>query len=674
MRITLLASLICSSLVLVACNNADTDTAAVTPVAPVAPPTAAGTKLDLAVLQTTDLHANVLSYDYYKTTDDTTLGFERTATLIDTARKENPNNLLVDDGDTIQGTSLSDFQAQIEPVKCDSQLAIHKVMSAMKYDAGNIGNHEFNYGLKYLGQIAGNSMKTGPEAGQNCKGPDFPLVTSNVNNTGDGKPLFDPYVILDRTFKSADGKDIKLKVGIIGFTPPGIMDWDKRNLEGKVSVLGIVDAAKKYVPEMKAKGADIVVALAHSGISTADYSSSMENAVYYLAKDVPGITAIVSGHSHSFFPDGKNYAGIKNVDNVKGLVNGVPTVMSGFWGNTLGVLKLNLEFDGKVWKTNDSKGELKSVSTKDAAGVATVVPAKAEIAKLVEKEHQGTIKYVNAGVGKSEYRISSFFTQVAPTAAMRLINLAQTDYVTKFVKANLPQYASLPILSAAAPFKVNFRGTGFTDIAAGDVAIKNIADLYLYPNTLQAVKINGATVKLWLEKSAEQFNQIDPSKTADQNLINDKFPSYNFDQIDGITYEIDVTKEKGSRIVNLSLNGKAIDLKADFIVVTNNYRASGGGGFAGLDGSQIVVDSGGDANRDIIVNYVKEQKTLTLAKQGPVANWRFAKVKTAGKVLFESSADAAALQVAAQDKINNIALDSTKADKSASVFSIDLSK
>ncbi|STQ90310.1 bifunctional 2',3'-cyclic-nucleotide 2'-phosphodiesterase/3'-nucleotidase [Iodobacter fluviatilis] len=670
MRITLLASLICSSLLLAACNDSDTDTPAA---APVTPPPAAGTKLDLAVLQTTDLHANVLSYDYYKTTEDNTLGFERTATLIDAARKENPNNLLVDDGDTIQGTSLSDFQSQVEPVKCDTPLAIHKAMNLMKYDAGNIGNHEFNYGLKYLGQVTGTSMKAGPEAGQKCTGPAFPLITSNVNNASDGKPLFDPYVILDRTFKSADGKDIKLKVGVIGFTPPGIMDWDKRNLDGKVSVLGIVDAAKKYVPEMKAKGADIVVALAHSGISAAEYSPSMENAVYYLAKDVPGITAIVSGHSHSFFPDKKNYAGIKNVDNEKGLVNGVPTVMSGFWGNTLGVLKLNLEFDGKAWKTNNSQGELKSVSSKDAAGVVTAVPVKAEIAKLIEKEHLGTIKYVTGAVGKTDYRISSFFSQVGATSSMQLINLAQTDYVASYIKANAPQYAKLPILSSAAPFKVNFRGTGFTDIAAGDVAIKNIADLYLYPNTLQAVKIDGAAVKLWLEKAAEQFNKIDPSKTADQDLINGSFPSYNFDQISGISYEIDVTKDKGSRIVNITFDGKPLDLKAEFIVVTNNYRASGGGGFAGLDGSKTIIDSG-EGNREIIINYVKAQKTLTLAKQGAVANWRFAKVKTAGKVLFESSADAAAESVARQDKIDNVFLDSTKADKSASVFRIDLSK
>lgn len=668
MRVLLLASLISSSLALTACNSDNSDT----PLAPVNPPVAAGTKLDLAVLQTTDLHANVMSYDYYKTTDDVTIGFERTATLIDAARKENPNNLLVDDGDTIQGTSLSDYQAQIEPVKCDTPLAIHKVMNFMKYDAGNIGNHEFNYGLPFLGQVTGNAMKAGPDAGKNCKGADFPLVVSNVNNASDNKPLFAPYVILDRTFKTADGKAIKLKVGVIGFTPPAIMNWDKRNLDGKVTVKPVVDAAKLYVPKMRAEGADIVVALSHGGISDAPYSPDMENAVYYLAQ-VPGIDAIVSGHSHSFFPDGKNYAGMKNVDNAKGLVNGVPTVMAGFWGNTLGVLKLNLQYDGKAWKVADSKGELKSVSTKDAAGKVTAVDVKPEISKLISAEHQGTIKYVTGAVGKTDYRISSFFSQVGATSSMQLINLAQTDYVASYIKANAPQYANLPILSSAAPFKVNFRGTGFTDIPAGDVAIKNIADLYLYPNTLQAVKIDGAAVKLWLEKAAEQFNTIDPAKTSDQNLINTSFPSYNFDQISGISYEIDVTKDKGSRIVNMTYNGKPLDLKAEFIVVTNNYRASGGGGFAGLDGSKTIIDSG-EGNREIIINYVKAQKTLTFAKQGAVANWRFAKVTTAGKVLFESSADAAAQGVARQDKINNVFLDSTKADNSAAVFRIDLSK
>ncbi|WP_229797372.1 bifunctional 2',3'-cyclic-nucleotide 2'-phosphodiesterase/3'-nucleotidase [Jeongeupia chitinilytica] len=628
-----------------------------------------GTQLDLAILQTTDLHTNIKSYDYYKTQDDITLGFERTATLIDKARAELPNNLLFDNGDTIQGTSLSDYQALVSPVSCNATLAQYKVMNLMRYDAGNVGNHEFNYGLPFLAQVTGAAMRVpGTEDRKGCMGPRFPLVLSNAYAVSDKQPLFAPYVILNRTFRTADGKRIPLKVGVIGFAPPGIMSWDKRNLDGKVYVEGVKEAAEKYVPAMRKAGADIVVALSHGGISAAPYSPDMENAVYHLAK-VPGIDAIVSGHSHSYFPDGKNYAGIAGVDNVKGLVNGVPTVMAGFWGNTLGVLKLGVTYDGAQWKVTQSQGELRSINSKVGNDTVAVAP-HAAVGKLVQKEHEGTIRYVSTPVGTTEFRISSFFSQVGDTAAMQLINAAQKDYVERYVKASLPQYANLPVLSAAAPFKANYRGTGYTDIPVGGVAIRNVADLYLYPNTLQAVKIDGTALKAWLEKAAEQFNQISPTQTADQQLINGSFPSYNFDQIDGVQYEIDVTRPKGSRIVNLRWNGQPVAAGQQFIVATNNYRASGGGGFASLDGSKTIFDAP-DANRDIIVAYIKAQKTLTRAAQGADGNWHFARATLAGRVLFESAYDAEA--VARADGIANVFKVEDKADRSGSIYKLDLS-
>jgi 2',3'-cyclic-nucleotide 2'-phosphodiesterase/3'-nucleotidase len=559
----------------------------------------------------------------------------------------------------------------------------------MSYDAGNIGNHEFNYGLPFLSQVTGTNMRiAGADNAKNCAGPGFPLVLSNALNKADNQPIFKPYVILDRTFKTADGKTVPLKVGVIGVTPTQITMWDKLSLDGKVVTQSAKDAADKYIPEMKKAGADIIVAVAHGGIDDKAYVADTENPINYLST-VPGVTAIVSGHSHSFFPDGSNYSGLKNIDNKKGLVNGIPTVMAGFWGKALGVIKLNLQYDAasKAWKTvPTSYSELKYINpADDKTGNTKVTPeAKPEIGKLIEAEHKATIDFVNSPVGTSEFRISSFFAQVGPTAAMRLINLAQIDYVKTFVKNNLPQYANLPVLSAAAPFKVNFRGTGFTDIAAGPVAIKNVADLYLYPNTLQAVKITGADVKAWLEVSAKQFNQIDPAKTSDQALMS-TFPSYNFDQIEGVTYEIDVTKPIGSRIVNLQLNGKAFDAAQEVIVATNNYRAGGGGGFPLTANQSIIVAQ--DANRDIIVNYIKTQKNLTQANHGAKPNWRFVKTTTAGNVLFSSSSDTNALKVAAQDGISNIAkfangvvsVDANgkaviAADVTSAVFKIDLSK
>lgn len=637
------------------------DDAVILPAAPVTP--AVGTKVSIALAETTDLHTNILSYDYFKTAEDKTIGLERAATVIAQIRKDNPNTLLLDNGDTLQGTALGDYQATISPVKCDETLAQFKAMNYLKYDVMVVGNHEFNYGLEFLSQVTHNGNWDAKYA--NCKGSDFPIVSANVYKTADKKPLYTPYVILDRTFSGQ-----KIKVGVIGFTPPPIVMWDKKWLDGKVYVEGVKESAEKYVPEMRSKGADIVVAMVHGGIDTRAYSTTMENAAYYVA-DVPGIDAIFMGHSHQQFPDGKAYAGLTGVDNVKGTIKGVQSVMGGFWGNNVGLIKMDLEWDGKQWKRVTASSQLKPITTTDASGAKVYSAVDPEIAKLVKTEHEATIKYVQTPVGTSDYRIASQFTQTGSVAVVQLVNDAQLAHMKDVIVKGLPQYASLPLISAAAPFKMNFNNTGYTDVAAGGIAIKNVADIYLYPNTLQAVKIKGADVKTWLEKSAEYFNQIDPAKTEDQELINAKFPSYNFDVIQGagLTYQIDVTQPAGSRIVNLNINGVALSPTQEVIVVTNNYRASGGGSFAGLNGSQIVYEDP-DTNREIIVNYIKAKQVLTRQNNAANRNWSFVKKATAGKVLFQSGYDS--LQLAKDDGITNISKDSDKADKSVSIYRLML--
>ncbi|HER20315.1 MAG TPA: bifunctional 2',3'-cyclic-nucleotide 2'-phosphodiesterase/3'-nucleotidase, partial [Chromatiales bacterium] len=594
----------------------DSDHTASTPSSAATP--AVGTTVSIALAETTDLHSNILSYDYFKTAADSTLGLERAATVIAQIREENPNTLLLDNGDSIQGTTLADYQATVKPLACTETLAQFKAMNYLKYDVMAAGNHEFNYGLEFLSQVTHNDRWDTKY--KDCKGPEFPIISANVYKAADNQPLYSPYVILDRTFSGQ-----KIKVGVIGFVPPPIMQWDKKWLDGKVYVEGVKESASKYVPEMRAKGADIVVALVHGGISTLPYSPTLENAAYYVA-DVPGIDAMFMGHEHNFFPNGKAYAGIDAVDNVKGTIKGVPAVMGGFWGNGVGLIKLDITWDGSHWKVAKATSELRSINSKDDSGKTVAVAADAKIAELVSAEHDATIAYVNTPVGQSDYRITSQFSQTGSVSVVQLINDAQIDYMTDYVAKNLPQYADLPILSAAAPFKMNSNNTGYTDIPAGGVAIKNIADLYLYPNTLQAVKINGANVKAWLERSAEYFNQIDPTKTDDQQLINASFPSYNFDVLQGagLTYQIDVTQPTGSRIVNLKIDGTPLDVSRQVIVVTNNYRASGGGGFPGLDGSNTIYESP-DTNRDIIVDYIKRKQQLTRQLNASNRNWIFVK-------------------------------------------------
>ena len=644
---------------------------------------AVGTTVNVAMMETTDLHQNILGYDYYKLAADNSVGIERTATLIKQVRAANTNTMLFDAGDIIQGTVLGDYQALVSKVACTDKLAIFKAMDSIGYDAGTIGNHEFNYGLKYLAQVTGRQFNTpnlDPVASQpKCAGPAYPQVLANVVSTTDSKPLFDPYTIVTRTFSATtpDGKTVSVpvKVGVIGFTPPLIMAWDKGNLDGNVTTTGLKETAAKYIPEMKAKGADIIVAIAHGGPDNATYSATMENGALYLAQ-VPGVDVLMMGHQHQVFPNATSTVAAFNIDGVDkkaGTVAGVPAVMANFWGKNLGVVNLKLTYSATGWAVDRTATTTASISTQNAD--KTYVAADATIAPLVQTEHTGTIAYVKTPIGTADYRMTTYFADVGETTAIQIVNQAQAASVKDYVAGNLPQYKNLPVLSVSAPFKSGFGGaTDYTDVKSGDLAIFNAADLYLYANTIQAVVVTGADLKAWLEFAAQRFNQIDPTKTAPQTLVS-SFPGYNFDVLDGdgsIKYEIDVTQPFNSRIKNLTYNGSAIDPTAQFIVATNNYRASGGGGFPGLNGSKTIYASP-NANRDVLIAYIKKAATLARATNGNDSSWHFTNVTTAGPVQFSSAPGLAAL--AATDGVKGVT--QVQADdgtgKGLALYQIDLS-
>ena len=644
---------------------------------------AAGTTVALAMMETTDLHQNILGYDYYKLAADNSVGIERTSTLIKQVRAANKNTMLFDAGDIIQGTVLGDYQALVNKVPCTDKLAIFKAMDAIGYDAGTIGNHEFNYGLGYLGQVTGHQFNVknlaAPSAQPKCTGPAYPQVLANVVSTTDSKPIFDPYVIVTKNFSATtpDGKTVvvPVKVGVIGFTPPLIMAWDKGNLDGNVTTAGLKETAEKYIPEMKAKGADIIVAVSHGGPDGATYSPTMENGNLYLAQ-VPGIDVLMMGHMHQVFPNANSSVaafGIAGVDKAKGTVSGVPAVMANFWGKNLGVVNLTLKYGANGWAVDTTATTTATISTQNAD--KTYVAADATIAPLVQTEHQGTIAYVKTPIGTADYRLSTYFADVGDTTAIQVVNQAQAAYVKAYVAANLPQYQSLPVLSVSAPFKSGFAGgTDYTDVNSTDLAIYNAADLYLYANTIQAVLVTGADIKAWLETAAGRFNKIDPTSTAAQRLVS-SFPGYNFDVMDGdgsVKYEIDVTQAPGSRIKNLTYNGSAMSATAQFIVATNNYRASGGGSFPGLNGSKTIYASP-DANRDVLIAYIKKAATLSKVTNGSDRSWRFTRVTTAGPVQFTSAPGNAAL--AATDGVPGVT--QVQADdgtgKNLAIYQIDLS-
>ena len=587
-----------------------------------------GDRIDLRLLGTADIHMHLADYDYYADEQTDDYGLVRTAQLIYEARQQNPNNLLFDNGDILQGNPLGDYVAKVDPLTEDETHPVYKVLNALEYDAGNLGNHEFDYGLDFLQQSISKA--------------DFPIVNANVyedlGNGEAGENLFDPYVILDREVTDRNGDRHTVKVGVIGFVPPQITMWNRENLLGKVVTKDIVETMEKFLPEMEEQ-ADVIVAIAHSGFGPVERQKMMENATYALT-EVDGIDAIIFGHDHDVFPS-EDHADIKGVDVEKGTINGIPAVMPGKWGERLGIIDLELAVTDTGYEVVNGTSMTRGIVEDGEA----VVERQQALFDLIKDEHEATIDYVRRPVGNTTADINSYFSQIMDDPSIQIVTDAQKWFVEKYVEGT--EFDNIPILSAGAPFKAGSRGDPnfYTDVPEGTIAIRNVADLYLYDNTLYTVHIDGGQVREWLEKTAAQFNHIDPTSTDVQELIDMNYRSFNFDVIDGVEYEIDVTvparydadgnliNEDSYRIKNLTYNGEPIDEADDFLVVTNNYRATGGGNFPDIDADVVAFETTVE-NRQVLIDYIVEKGTVDPSAD---MNWHFTPIEEAVNVVFESS-------------------------------------
>ncbi|MBG0565707.1 bifunctional metallophosphatase/5'-nucleotidase [Actinoplanes aureus] len=510
----------------------------------------------LTVLGTSDTHGNVYNWDYYKDAeyDDSAhndVGVAKLAALVNKLRAEATGPVLVlDAGDTIQGTPLATYYAKQEPITSTGEKhPMARAMNVLNYDAVTLGNHEFNYGLPLLNLW--------------IRQLGFPALAANAISVKTGKPAFTPYVIKK---VSVGRHGPALRVGILGLTNPGSAIWDRANVEGKLEFTDMIASAAKWVPIMRARGADIVLISAHGGDSgTSSYGPELpnENPTALIAEQVPGIDAILFGHAHREVPE-------RFVVNLK---TGEEVLLSepSRWGQRLTKMDFDLVREKGRWK----------ITTKAATTLNTnTVEADPKVLAVVRKQHEKTVAYVNQVVATSTETLSAATSRYQDTPILDYINKVQTDTVTAALAGT--EYASLPVLSIAAPFS---RTAVFPQ---GEVKIKDVAGLYIYDNTLEAVVLTGAEVKAYLEYSAKYFVTLAPDAPVNPETISDPaVPDYNYDVFSGVDYDVDIAQPVGSRITRLQIGGVDVAPDARFVVAVNNYRRSGGGSFPGIVKTQV---------------------------------------------------------------------------------------
>lgn len=582
----------------------------------------------LRLIATSDLHAHAQPYDYIHDRPDPRHGLAAAAAAIAQARDEaeavGAACLLLDNGDLLQGAPVGDLIAA-EGLAEGAPHPMIAGLDALGFDAATPGNHEFNYGLPFL------------EAAY--AGAGFPVVNANVAHA-DGRPLLAPYAILERILPGADRR---LRVGVTGVVPPQILLWDKALIGDRLIVRDMVDATADIVPAMRAAGADLVVVLCHSGVSAGPRRGGEENAALFVA-EVAGIDALVAGHLHRVFPGGRDFADVAGVDAQAGRLVGVPAVMPGFHGSHLGIIDLDLELSGGAWRVTAARCEARAVP---ALAEPAPEPA-ARVLAVTAPAHARTLAYVRQPVGETLRPIDSYFTALGDDADLALLAAAQAVFVRERIAGTA--LSTLPLLSAAAPFRAGGRGgpEAYTDIPAGAVAMRDLAALYPYPNAVCAVRMTGAEIGLWLERAAGLFARIDPQATGPQPLVDPLFPSYHFDMIRGLTYTIDPTQPSrfdrdghllhpgAQRVRDLARDGRLLRDDDVFLVATNTYRAGGGGRFCGGRLDMAFVST--TLVREALQAFVAARSPLTLDDR---LTWRLAEMPAACEIVYATGARAA---------------------------------
>ncbi|MCA1578051.1 MAG: 5'-nucleotidase C-terminal domain-containing protein [Acidobacteria bacterium] len=514
-------------------------------------------RVQITILGTTDLHGNINPIDYYTNKPDNR-GLAKIATLIKRVRREHPNVLLVDSGDTIQGSPLASFHSRKNNQPPNPMML---VMNSLNYDAMAVGNHEYNFGLKVL-------EKARAEA-------NFPWLSANTYDVSKQQPHYKPYIV-----KEVAG----VRIGILGLTTPGVPNWDNPpNYAGLEFHEPLVEA-RKWVPMLRDKEkADVVVIAMHMGLGedlrTGEVSPGQvrhENQAITIAKEVPGVDVIFMGHTHRDVPSL--------------YLNGVLLTQANHWGRHLARADVYLQKSDTGWRVYAKSARTLPVDDR--------VEADPDVVKLAEPYDNETQGWLAKVIGQSAEELTAKEARFRDTAILDLIQKVQLE-------------AGKADVSMVASFNSEAR------IAKGPVSVRDIAGLYVYENTLVVLEVTGQQLKDALEHSAKYFKTYVPGK-APADLIDEKIPAYNFDIAEGVTYELDLSKPVGQRIQNLRFRNQPLSPTRKLRLATNNYRVNGGGGYTMYKNAPVVYRSSEEI-RELIIDWLERNKTVPVK---PNNNWR----------------------------------------------------
>jgi 2',3'-cyclic-nucleotide 2'-phosphodiesterase / 3'-nucleotidase len=487
---------------------------------------AAPNRVTITLLSTTDIHGHILPWDYY-TNKPADLGLAKIATLIKQARAEAPHALLLDCGDTIQGTPLAYYFAEKDTSKPNPAIA---AFNALHYVAMAVGNHEFNFGEQAMWKAKGESQ--------------FPWLAANIEQTyASGVGHIGSYIV-----KNVDG----VRVGIVGFVTPGIPRWEIPEHYKGYEFQPILAAAQRVIPEVR-KQVDLLVVIMHSGLdrdpqngAAAPDQIDNENAAWELADQVPGIDVIFYGHTHREMPEL--------------MVHGALMSQARNWGQSLARADVEMSRD-------DSGRWLIASKHSKTIPVTPDIAADPEITKLAEPYQEATQKYLDTPIANSAKELTGQHSRYEDDPLVDLIHKVQLD-------------AGHADVSMATMF---FPGV---NIPAGPVTVRQAAALYVYENTLYVVQMTGAQLKDALEHAASFFSAWPVPEGESIRL-----PGYNADSAEGVSYVIDLTQPVGQRIRDLTFHGKPLDAAQTVRVAINNYRYTGGGRYSVYQGLPVVYRS-----------------------------------------------------------------------------------